>query len=94
MKLQVLSLAIAFPLLAITPAAIARVNVDVRLNPFGYGSYAPPVVYQPDPYYGAPPVVYYGGGSWGHGRGSYNRDYLRHNDHGHDDHGHDDHGHH
>ena len=92
MNLRILPLALAFPLLVIASSASARVHVDVAVNPFGYGSYAPPVVYQPDSYYGAPPVVYYGGGSWGHGRGRYDRDHRNYR--GHDDHGHDDHGHH
>lgn len=77
-------------MLAIASSASARVHVEVSLNPFGYGSYAPPVVYQPDPYYGAPPVVYYGGGSWGHGRGRYGHDNRHHYDRGHDNRGRDD----
>jgi hypothetical protein len=60
-------LSVVFGALALTAAsaASARVNISVDINPFGYGGYAPPVVYQPDPYYYAPPVVYLGAGSWG-----------------------------
>jgi hypothetical protein len=92
MKLRILPLVLAIPMLAIASSASARVHVAVSINPFGYGSYAPPVVYQPDPYYVAPPVVYYGGGSWGNGRGYYDRN--RHYDRSRDDRGHDEHGHH
>jgi hypothetical protein len=54
----------ALALTAVQPAS-ARLNVEIGINPFGFG-YAPPVVYAPDPYYDeAPPVVYVGGGSWG-----------------------------
>jgi hypothetical protein len=36
------------------------------------------VVYQPAPFYAAPPVVYVGGGSWGdHHRGHSRRDHRR-----------------
>jgi hypothetical protein len=67
MKQGILSL--VFGALAITAAspASARVNVNIGINPFGYGGYAPPVVYEPAPYYAPPPVVYFGGGSWGGG---------------------------
>lgn len=61
--------ALVFGALALTAAsgASARVNVEIGINPFGFGV-APPVVYAPDPYYyDAPPVVYVGGGSWGGG---------------------------
>jgi hypothetical protein len=73
MKRKILSL--VFGALALTAASVAsaRVNVDIGINPFGYGAYpAPPVVYQPEPYYAPPPVVYFGGGGYwggGHGRG-------------------------
>lgn len=53
--------------LAATSSTYAHVSVSVGINPYGYGVYAPPVVYQPDPYYSAAPVVYFGGGSWGRG---------------------------
>ena len=59
---------LAFAACALTAAApaSARVNVSISLPIFGIGGYAPPVVYQPDPYYAPPPVVVYGGGgSWG-----------------------------
>jgi hypothetical protein len=71
MKQGILSL--VFGALAITAAstASARVNVNIGINPFGYGAYAPPVVYEPAPYYAPPPVVYFGGGSWGGDRGDH-----------------------
>jgi hypothetical protein len=67
-----------FGALTLTIAAPASAGVDVSINLpfFGVGGYAPPVVYQPDPYYAPPPVVVYrGGGSWGgdHGRPSRGR---------------------
>ena len=65
MKYRTLAFALGAVELAATSAASARVSVSVGVNPYGYGAYAPPVVYQPDPYYAAPPVVYFGGGSWG-----------------------------
>ena len=49
---------LVFGALALTAAsaASARVSVSVGINPVGYGAYyAPPVAYQPDPYYAAPP---------------------------------------
>ena len=65
MKQRTLAFALGAVALAVTSAASARVSVSIGVNPYGYGAYAPPVVYQPDSYYGAPPVVYFGGGSWG-----------------------------
>jgi len=57
--------------LAAASVASARAHVAVVINPFGYEAY-PPVVYHSDPYYdpyyAAPPVVYFGRGSWGGGR--------------------------
>lgn len=52
---------LVFGVLALGTASVASARVDfsVNLGP-------PPVVYQPDPYYVAPPVVYIGGGDWGH----------------------------
>jgi hypothetical protein len=69
MKREILSL--AFVALALTAAssATAQVSVQVGVAPFVYGGYAPPVVYQPYPYYAAPPVVYLGGGAWAGDRG-------------------------
>lgn len=67
MKKAIFALAFGAVALTAAPAASARVNLDIGINPFGYG-YAPPVVYAPD-YYDPPPVVYVGGGSWGGGRG-------------------------
>jgi hypothetical protein len=79
MKREILSL--AFVALALTAAtsATAQVSVRVGVAPFIVGGYAPPVVYQPYPYYAAPPVVYVGGGVWagdrwgGRGRRGYGR---------------------
>lgn len=68
MRQGMLSLVLAALAATVAPAADARVNVSigVGIDPYGYGAYAPPVVYSPDPYYyAAPPVVYIGGGSWG-----------------------------
>jgi hypothetical protein len=67
-----------FGAIALTTAlpASAGVNVSVNLPFFGVGGYAPPVVYQPDPYpyYVSPPaVVYRGSGNWGGDRGGYSR---------------------
>jgi hypothetical protein len=73
MKQGILSLVIGAVALTAASAASARVNVSIGINPFGYGVYAPPVVYQPAPYYAAPPVVYFGGGSWGGDRGRRSR---------------------
>jgi hypothetical protein len=77
--------------LSAVTAASARVHVDVSVNPYGYGAYAPPVVYQTDPYYAAPPIVYFGGGNWGGGRerrSDHHDDHGRQHSRGHDDHGH------
>ena len=71
--------------LALTAAttASARVDVSIGIAPFGIG-YAPPVVYQPEPYYQPyyepAPAVYIGGGYWG-GRG-YDGDRREHRDRG------------
>lgn len=46
--------------LALGAASVASAQVGVSIN-LG----VPPVVYQPDPYYVAPPAVYIGGGNWG-----------------------------
>jgi hypothetical protein len=82
MKQGILSL--VFGALAITAAsaASARVSVNVGINPFGYGAYPPPVVYEPAPYYAPPPVVYFGGGSWGGDRGDRGRRSRGHSDGG------------
>jgi hypothetical protein len=69
MKQGIVALVFGAVALTAASAASARVNVSIGINPFGYGAYAPPVVYQPDPYYAAPPVVYFGGGSWAGDRG-------------------------
>jgi hypothetical protein len=65
MKKQPLSLVFAALALTAAATASAQVRISVGVNPFGYGEYPPPVVYQPAPYYSPPPVVYLGGGSWG-----------------------------
>jgi hypothetical protein len=63
---------LVFGAVAMTTALPASAGVDVSINlPFFGPSYAPPVVYQPEPYYAGPPaVVYRGSGHWGDdGRG-------------------------
>ena len=70
MKQGILSFVVGALALTAVSAASARVNVDIGINPFGFGTYPPPpVVYEPDPYYAPPPVVYFGGGAWGGDRG-------------------------
>ena len=71
MKQGILSFVVGALALTAVSAASARVNVEVGINPFGFGAYPPPaVVYQPDPYYyEPPPAVYFGGGAWGGDRG-------------------------
>ena len=70
MKQEILSFVVCALALTAVSAASARVNVDIGINPFGFGAYPPPaVVYQPDPYYAPPPAVYFGAGSWGGDRG-------------------------
>jgi hypothetical protein len=68
MKKKIVLLAVGTLVLAASSCADAQVSVSVGLNPFGWGAYTPPVVYQPPPYYAPPPVVYVGGGAWGGGR--------------------------
>jgi len=58
MKRRILALILGTIALTAASAASARVNVDIGINPFGYGS-APP------------PMVYVGGGSWGGDRGGH-----------------------
>jgi hypothetical protein len=87
MKRALLSLALGTLVLTAASAANARVSVQVGVSPFVYGGYVPPVVYAPDPYYSAPPpIVYFGGGSWG---GDRDHDRGRGRDRG-DRRGHDD----
>jgi hypothetical protein len=64
-------LSAVFIALALTAASAANAGISIVINPFGFVAPVPPVIYQPDPFYAAPPVVYVGGGSWGgdHGRG-------------------------
>lgn len=89
---NILLLATGILALAAASSADARVSVSVGVNPYGYGAYAPPVVYQPDPYYSAAPVIYFGGGSWG--RGHERRSRGRDNHGAHDNRGdHNDHSH-
>ena len=65
MKNRILSLGLVAFTLTASSAAYADVHVSVAVNPFGWWAPAPPVVYEPPPYYPAPPVVYYGRGHWG-----------------------------
>jgi hypothetical protein len=81
MKKQPLSLLFATLALSAAATASAQVRIVVGVNPFVYGEYPPPVVYQPAPYYSPPPVVYYGRGSWGDRHGRHERD---HRDRGHE----------
>jgi hypothetical protein len=62
---------VLFFALGLAASSIASAGVRVDIDPFGF--VAPPVVYAPYPYYGAPPVVYVGGGGWGHDRGGRGR---------------------
>jgi hypothetical protein len=70
MKYRIISGVSLVLLLSVISTADAHTDVRIGINPFGFGVYAPPpVVYQPDPYYVSPPVVYFGGGNWGDHRG-------------------------
>lgn len=69
MKQAILGVLVMALGLAATSAASAGVRVVI--NPFGFVAVPPPVVYEPYPYYGAPPLVYGGGGYWGHDRGGH-----------------------
>ncbi len=64
MKQRMLCLVFGVLTLTVASVASARVDVSIGVNPF-YGAYGPPVVYEPAPYYAAPPAVYIGGGYWG-----------------------------
>ena len=55
MKQRMICLVLGALALGAASVANARVDFSVNLGP-------PPVVYQPDPYHVAPPVVYIGGG--------------------------------
>ncbi len=48
-------LSAAFAALALGAASAASADVHVVINPFGFVAVAPPVIYQPRPYYAAPP---------------------------------------
>jgi hypothetical protein len=97
MKRGIVLLVLGALALTAASAASARVHVNVNVNPFGY-EYAQPVIYQGDPYYdpyyAAPPVAYFGRGSWGGGRERRSEDRAgrgeRHS-RGHDDRGGDHH---
>jgi hypothetical protein len=67
-------------ILALGTASVASARVDFSVN-IG----PPPVVYAPDPYYVAPPVVYIGGGYWGddHWGGDHEHHERGHHHHGH-----------
>jgi len=68
MKKEFLVFVLSAITLAVPTIASARVNVTIGIAPFGIG-YAPPVIYQPEPYYQPyyepAPAVYMGAGSWG-----------------------------
>jgi len=64
MKQGILSVIFVALGLTAASAATAQVRVQVGINPFVFGGYPPPVVYQPYPYFAPPPVVYLGGGAW------------------------------
>jgi hypothetical protein len=84
------SLSSVFVALALTAAmaASAQVRIIVGVDPIVFGGYPPPMVYQPAPYYSPPPVVYLGGGSWGHRHGERERDHRgRGHERDHPDHG-------
>jgi hypothetical protein len=88
MKKQPLSLVFAALALTAAATASAQVRISVGVNPYIFGGYAPPVVYEPAPYYPAPPVVYAGRGSWGERHGRHERDYRdRRNERDHEDRG-------
>ncbi len=63
MKQRVICFVVGILALAAASVASARVNVSIGIGIDPYGP--PPVVYRPDPYYVAPPVVYIGDGHWG-----------------------------
>jgi hypothetical protein len=82
MKKGLITLALCTFALTAASVASAHVDVVVGINPFGFGTYvAPPVVYQPAPYYAPSPAIYLGGGAWGGDRGRRDRDRDR-GDHG------------
>ena len=64
-----LALLLTGGLLTAPTPAMADVTVGIGITPFGFGIYAPPVVYPGRPYYSPPPVVYLGRGYWGERRG-------------------------
>jgi hypothetical protein len=66
MKHEIISVVIGALALVAASSASARVGVSINLGPlFGYGGYPPPVIYQPEPVYAPPPLVYGGAGAWG-----------------------------
>jgi len=81
MKKQPLSSVFAALALTAAATASAQVRISVGVDPFVFGRYAPPAVYQPAPYYPPPPVVYGGGGSWGGHHGGRARDGGRESGH-------------
>jgi hypothetical protein len=81
-KIYLMAALLGAAVACVSPAASARVNLNIGIGLPGL--YAPPpVVYAPQPVYGPPPVVYgapYYGGGWrgrgprrgrGYGRGGY-----------------------
>jgi len=73
MRKGILALGIVALALTVASTATAQVSVRVGINPFVFGGHAPPIVYQPYPYYAPPPVVYLGGGFWAGDRGGHYR---------------------
>ena len=65
--------ALALAALGLAASSAASADVHVIINPFGFVAVAPPVVYEPQPYYAAPPMVYAGRGYWGDHRGRHSR---------------------
>ena len=56
MRKEILVLGFMAFAFTVTSTATAQVSVRVGINPFIFGGYAPPVVYQPYPYYRVPEV--------------------------------------
>lgn len=87
MKKQNACLVVAILAVGASEAAGAQVRFSIGIEPFVFGGYPPPVIYQPGPVYYPPPVVYLGGGSWGGPHAGRGRVQQGHGDHGnHGDH--------
>ncbi len=76
MKRRMVCFFLALVAIAAASAASARVDFSIGVGVYPYGP--PPVVYQPDPYYIAPPVVYVGHGRWGEGDWHHRRGHHEH----------------